>query len=41
MMRAGSIVLLLALALTAAACSKCDTSFGTPGACHSETPSVR
>jgi hypothetical protein len=41
MTRAGTILMLLALAVMIAACSKCGGLFGGPGVCHSDTPAVR
>jgi hypothetical protein len=41
MTRAGTILVLLALATMVAGCGKCGGLFGSPGACHNETPSAR
>ena len=41
MTRAGTILVLLALAVMVAGCGKCGSLFGSPGVCHSDTPSVR
>ena len=41
MMRAGTIVLLLGLAMMAAGCSKCGGPFDALRVCHNDAPSAR
>jgi hypothetical protein len=41
MTRTATILILLGLVVITAGCSKCGGIFGSPGACHSDAPSVR
>ena len=41
MTRAATILVLSGLAVIIAGCSKCGGILGSPGACHSDTPSGR
>ena len=41
MTRAGTILVLLALAVMVSGCGKCGSLFGSPGVCRSDTPAVR